>query len=243
MKEKVFPRRLSKSEQEILLSILPGNKIGYKNYHTLIDERFLIGEGRFGNGNLILGFIDDKPDLTVPSSSVFALGNVQTSEGNYYVVIHSVDEEMIEFQVDPFPVEENIIIQNVTSYSDWNPGMESPEKKSKVYEFAIKEDEYLLAVCPLSKKIWLHEYKSQVNHIIPLSNFFNELMRLRNVKDEKSLQNPSNFFNEINSYSEIEIKTAFLLYNKYLKRFELNDILIESEKQKRSIKFFGRGLN
>lgn len=247
MKENIYPRKLSTAEREILFSLLPENKSGYKNYRSLIDKYSVISEGRFGNGNLILGEVDSSPDFSISSSPVFALGNIITSEINYYAVIHLLDEGMIEIQIDPYPVEDEIVIKNIVSYSDWKPGKKSPEKNSDVYQYMIKDGEYLLAICPVSKKIWLHEYKTEVNYIIPMSNFFNELMRVKKVKDEKLLMNPSKFFDEINNYSGLEIKLAFLLYNKYIRRFNLGNVLenllTEKGKRKRNLKLFGRGLN
>jgi hypothetical protein len=242
-----FPRKLTDVERKILFSLLPDNKIGYNNYRSLIENFYLIAEGRFGNGNLILGEIGNTPDFSIPSSPVFAIGNVFSAALQYYVVIHTIDDGLIEIQMDPYPVKAIIKIDKVVSYSNWIPGMESPEKNSKVYEYSLKENEFLLAVCPDSKKIWLHDYRTGVNNIIPISNFFNELMLIRNIKDEKSLQSPSIFFNEIESYPDRDIKLAFLLYNKYLKRFDLGDtfenLVSEKQKKNRSFKLFGRGIN
>ncbi len=247
MKENIYPRKLSESERAILFSLLPDDKSGYKNYHSLIDKYYLISEGRFGNGNLILGELDDLPDLSISSSPVFAIGNVYTAYENYYVVIHSSNEGMIEIQIDPYPVKDGIVITKVINYSDWKPGMKSPEYNSEVHQYLIKDKEYLLAVCQASKKIWLHEYLTGVNYIIPKSNFINELMRIQKVSADKSLINPANFFDNLNKFSDREIRLAFLLYNKYLKHFNLGDtlenILDENGKRKKSFKLFGRGLN
>lgn len=244
-----FPVKLTEAERKILFSILPENKSGYKNYRSIIDDFFIVAEGRFGIGNLILGKEDAVPDLSISSSPIFALGTIITSENNYYTVIHSLDEEMIEIQIDPYPVIDNPDIKSVVSYSDWQPGMKSPENNSDVYEFIINENSYLLAICPSSKKIWLHEYSTQVNFIIPLSNFFNELMRIRKVNDEKAMLNPARFFDEIDQFSHLEIKLAFLMYNKYLKHFNLGispeELINQNQFQnkKKSFKIFGRGSN
>jgi hypothetical protein len=247
LKEKYFPKKISESERAILFSLLPENKSGYQHYRKLLEHLVLIGEGRFGNGNLILGEAKSVVNLSIPSSHVFAFGNIYSSSENYYAVIHTIDDGMIEVQIDPYPIKDNLLIEKVVSYSDWKPGMKSPERDSEVFEYMIKENEYDLAICPLSKKIWLHEFESGVNYIIPLSNFFNELMRVRNVKDEKLLTNPAIFFSQVNTFSEMEIKLAFLLYNKYLRHFDLGDalekLISEKDKRKRSFKLFGRGLN
>lgn len=247
MKENTFPRLISETEIKLLFSILPAEKSGYLEYRNIIPKLFIIGEGRFGNGNLILGAKDKKPDLTLSSSQVYALGSIFTKTRKYDVIIHSMDEGMMEFQIDPFPIEEEIEVESLISYSYWNPGMNAPEDDSRVYEYEIKKDEFTLAIAPSSKKIWLHDKNTGVNHIIPVSNFFNELMRLKNIKDDHLLRKPSQFFDEIQKYSSLDIKLAFLLYNKYLRRFNLTGVLEntlnEKVPRKKILKYFGRGLN
>lgn len=247
MKENIFPRKILTAEKILLFSILPETKTGYAAYRKLIPELFVIGEGRLGGGNFILGNPDDKPDLTISSSPVFAIGTAQTDAAKYDMTIHSISESMIEFQIQPYPVEENIRIKSVVTYSLWNPGMKNPENNSVVYEYEIKKYEYLLAIAPEVKKIWLHDYKTGVNHIIPVSNFFNELMRLKNIKDDNQLRKPNNFFENLETYSALDIRLAFLMYNKYLKRFNLAGVLEktleEQVSRKKHFKFFGRGLN
>lgn len=242
-----FPSKLSDSERKIIFSLLPENKPGYNSYRAIIDNFFVVAEGRFGNGNLILADTDTIPDLSISSSPIFASGTIFTSGTVYYVVIHKLDEEMIEIQIDPYPVNNEVDVINVVSYSDWMPGMKSPENNSIVNEYLIQEDSYLLAICPTSKKIWLHEFSSKVNYLIPVSNFFNELMRLRKVNDENTLMNPSNFFNIIDQFSSLEIKIAFLMYNKYLKHFKIDitpeELLEKNIKPKKRFKIFGRGQN
>lgn len=247
MKENIFPRKISIAEKTLLFSILPQEKTGYNDYRKLIQELYVIGEGRFGGGNFILGNINDHPDLTISSSPVFAIGTIHTESKKYDLIIHSISESMIEFQIEPYPIEENIQIKNVITYSMWNPGMKNPESNTHVHEYEIKKYEYLLAIAPDVKKIWLHDYKTGVNHIIPVSNFFNELMRLKNIKDDNQLRKPNNFFENLESYSSLELRLAFLMYNKYLKRFNLAGVLEKTlEEQvirKKHFKFFGRGLN
>ena len=50
-----FPRKLTERERDFLFSILPENKKGYKLYRDKIDSLFVIGFGRFGDTNLVLG--------------------------------------------------------------------------------------------------------------------------------------------------------------------------------------------
>jgi predicted nucleotidyltransferase len=72
-------------------------------------------------------------------------------------------------------------------------------------------------------------------------------MRLKNIRDDYILKTPSKFFEEVEKYSDLDIKLAFLMYNKYLKRFNLAGVLEntleEKVNRKRHLKLFGRGLN
>ncbi len=69
-----FPRRLTERERDFLFSVLPGNKKGYKLYREKIDSSFVIGFGRFGDTNLILGKENSMIDLDIPSAPILQVG-------------------------------------------------------------------------------------------------------------------------------------------------------------------------
>jgi hypothetical protein len=73
----------------------------------------------------------------------------------------------------------------------------------------------ILVLSPSDKKIWLHEIDSGVNYIIPVTNFFNELMRQRRDIFEKigGLNVPL-IFENIDKFSDAQINNAFLSYSK-----------------------------
>ncbi|HEY7750731.1 MAG TPA: hypothetical protein VH917_00445, partial [Ignavibacteriaceae bacterium] len=210
-----FPRNLTSSEKKILFSVLPESKAGYKLCLEKISDIVVIGSGRFGGGNFILGNPGSIPDLSISSSPVFALGSLVCSGFSIDVVIHEEQDSQIEYDISSSVKDIQLIdfgIDEVRSFSLWNPGDNKIFGDNIVRQYDIVESEYILAVSPGLKKIWLHNYSTGVNHIIPLTNFFNELMRLKNVRNPEVALSPYNFFAELDSYSAEEIKSAFLLY-------------------------------
>ncbi len=219
-----FPRNLYKSERKILFSVLPESKSGYNKYRQRISEMKVIGQGRFGGGNFILGFEGDEVELDVPSASVFASGIVKCNQLNFDVTIHEEEEEQIEYDISPFgkiDVDKEIKIESVTSLSFWNKNETSPYNDSPVNEFVILKNKYTLVIDESEKKIWMNDIETGINHIIPLTNFYNELMRYKNIREHDIALKPGRFFSEVDKYSEEDIISAFLMYDKYMNRFNL----------------------
>ena len=142
-----FPRELYKSEKEILFSVLPESKSGYKKYRQRIDDMKVIGQGRFGGGNFILGFEGDEIDLDIPSASVFSSGIVISNESKFDVTIHEEEEEQIEYDISPFTKidpEKEIKIESVTSLAFWNKNEKSPFTDLPVNEFVVLKNNTII---------------------------------------------------------------------------------------------------
>ncbi|HVO75005.1 MAG TPA: hypothetical protein VMT35_13340 [Ignavibacteriaceae bacterium] len=238
-----FPRDLTIQERMLLDSILPENKPGYKIYKEKMCSLAVTGFGRFGSGNLILGNREHKPDVDSPSAPVFAVGTFACPEGEIDITIHEERFKQIETSISPGSdfnfkgtdlLPEELVKVSSWSYSDWIPGEKAPKDNSKIREINLFPSRYLLAIAPLHKKIWLHEYESGVNHLIPVTNFYNYLMIVKDIRDIKIAGNQSLFFKEPDLYSNDDLISAFILYNNYFKRFTLN-LPAEREKMKRSL--------
>ncbi|HSP88294.1 MAG TPA: hypothetical protein VLN45_09180 [Ignavibacteriaceae bacterium] len=246
----IFPRQLTTVEMMLLFSILPENKTGYNNYRNKIKELVITGFGRFDGGNLILGKENTIPDLSFPSSPVFAIGTNIYKEGTIDITIHEEVDSEIEFDISAMNLEsipETLTVVRKWNYSDWNPGDKAPGDNSDVREIKIIEGKYILAIVPVHKKIWIHEKASGVNYLIPVSNFYNELMRVCGIRDSRQALNPSGFFGNQENFSNIELKLAFLSYNKYLKRINIKEpIPIDDpqvKKNKNIFSIFRKGIN
>ena len=244
---KQFPRQLTSIESMLLFSVLPANKIGYNSYRDKINNLVVTGLGRFGGGNFVLGREGTKPDLSFPSSPVFAVGTNVYKGGTIDITIHEELNEEIEFDISAR--NQNTLPENLTeirkwNYSEWNPGEKSPNDNSFVREIIIVKNEYVLAIAPAHNKIWLHEFKSRVNYLVPLTNFYNELMRVSNIKDASVALKPASFFENIDKFNDEQLMLAFFRYNRYLRKFDIQNIPqmeLTPPKRKKTFSIFSKG--
>ncbi len=245
-----FPRALTEKEKYLLLSVLPENKIGYKKYREKIEKLIVIGQGRFSRDNMILGKTGCKPDLSSPSTPVFASGTVICKETEIDVNIHEEIEDEIEFDIstnNSFDLKDDFTEISKWSYSEWVPGVNAPKDNSPVREIVIIPGKFILAIAPVHKKIWLHNFSSGVNHLIPLSNFYNQLMMVKDIRNSNIALHPGIFFEHYNEYSDHDLISALITYNKYIKRFDIDLTYFVGQKaepsQKSFFSFLKRGKN
>jgi hypothetical protein len=245
-----FPRELTAQEKYLLFLVLPENKPGYKSYREKINELYVTGYGRFKNNNFILGKKETVPDLSVSSSPVFALGTIKIPDDEIDILINEETDNEIEFDLSPKHSEvipENIQELKKWDYSNWNPGDKSPGDSGEVREVIISKEDYVLVFAPTHKKIWLHENVSGVNYLIPLTNFYNELMGYKRIRDAKEALNPGLLFQKLNEYSDNDLINAFVFYNKYMRRFliDFSKYMVRPRKaDKKSFKdLFRKGKN
>jgi len=238
-----FPRKLNEKEKELLFSLLPENREGYGAYREKLSEYYAIGFGRFGN--LIMGEREDNVDLTIPPSPVFAIGSVKTNLGEVYIVIHEEFENQIEIDLSDteFLEAEDFQILSGWTYSVWKPGMRNPANKEKVREVRIVKNQLVVAVSVSDKKIWVYDGLSGVNHFIPVTKFYDELMRIKGERDPAVALNASRFFVHANEFSDELIARTFIIYNKYAKKidFEPANYEVRKKRKKSFLKLFKRG--
>jgi len=220
-----FPRELSSQEKFLIFSVLPENKPGYKACREKIEKLMVIGYGRFKNNNYILGKKDVAPDLSVSSASVFASGTIIIQNDEVDVLVHEEYDDQIEFDIslkNSETLPEIINVKSKWSYSDWNSGDESPGDNNPVREISLSSSNYILVFAPSHKKIWLNEKESGVNYLIPLTNFYNELMGYKKIRDPKEALNPKLLFQNLSKFSDDDLIYALILYNRYMTRFPIN---------------------
>ncbi|MGE5679584.1 MAG: hypothetical protein ACM34K_01770 [Bacillota bacterium] len=242
-----FPRDLTLFERECLLYILPSNKPGYNIYRQKIESLSVIGYGRFGQSNLILGEKSAQPDLTAPSAPVFALGAIKFMEKEVYILLHEEFEEQIEFDISGIDIFDNAVKLTETgrwSYSNWIPGKRSPEG-SPVREIHLTPGKLVLALANEQKKIWIYDGRTGVNRFIPVTNFYDVLMRVKKIRDPKIALNSGLLFENFGEFSDQDLGSAFLFYNKLWKKIELDYSGFinhsKTEKKKTFLNFFKRG--
>ena len=245
-----FPRTLKEIEKEFLFSILPENKPGYKMYRDKINNKYVIGYGRFGETNLVLGNKEDKFAIEDASSSIFAAGSIIYDNGKIEISINEEIDDRIEFDISPKEYEQIFRNKEIKrwNYSEWIPGQKSPKEQTNVREIIIVPAKYILAISIDDKRIWVYEFDSGINYLIPLSNFYNQLMIYKNIRDPKIALKPNLFFERgkggQSDYTDIDLKNTFITYNKYLRKLDIQEDLtiIEPQKsKKRLFKIFNKG--
>lgn len=244
-----YPRDLSSIEKEILDWLLPENISAYKPFHDFVKSSQIIGEGRWGEGNLILDKKISSIDLTLGMSQVIAFGECMIGNETLTISVHDLNvDDQLEVQFSGiFPIPENSIITNKWCYSYWKPGDPCPATHTKIREIEIKDKSnsplYVLAISKAKKVIWLHHAVNGFNQLIPLTAFYDELLRAKHIRDAKLISHPASFFELINDFSDMQFRKALFEYNKNAKhKVDLAEIVIETEQPKKSIlqKLFGK---
>lgn len=242
-----YPRKLTEQEQSWLFYLLPEERIAYAEYRKKIGSMLVIGEGRFGEGNLVLGHEGDEPDLSYSSLPVFACGQIEYKECRLQISIHEFYDNKIEVSIsnlteDKIPV----ILTEVSkwSYSYWKPGESSPFAGDKLREINITKHtgDLVLVLSPANHSIWLYESKAEFNHIIPVTNFINELLRGNTSIDKTKGINMPYVFDNLAKFSNPEFVKALVQYNKQWRKVELLDSDAEIGKEKKGLfkKIFNR---
>ena len=217
-----FPRELSLTEKDLLFSVLPTNKHGYKRYRDIISNLTVAGKGEFGENNLVLCPVGIESDRTISSAPVFALGSVIYNTNRADIVIHEEADKQIEFEISfEREYQGELVELSRWSYSEWIPGNQAPGDGSYVREISLRNNNYVLAVAPEHKKIWTYESETGINYIIPVSNFYSYLMLVKNIKEKEVVLKPALFYSSLGIYNDEELKTAFFAYNKYFKRLKI----------------------
>ena len=220
-----FPRDLSSEEKELLFSALPEDKIGYKLYRDKIERMVVLGHGRFGGGNFILGSLDSDMDLESSPTPIFAISKIVFEDHEIYVTIHHENDDQIEIDIQNIemaPQLGSLKEKYRWTYSNWVPGKKAPFDNSDVREIHLILKSLVLVIAAEHRKIWVYNAKDEVNYLIPVTNFYNELMLLMEERDPEVALNPNRLFTSLSSFDDEKLGQAFLLYNKYWNRIEVD---------------------
>jgi hypothetical protein len=242
-----YPRRLTGQETGWLFYLLPEEIPAYAEYRTKLSSMLVIGEGRFGEGNLVLGYEGDKPDLSYSSLPVFACGQIIYKECRLQISVHEFFDNKIEASIsnisgDKIPA--GLTEVSRWSYSYWKPGAASPFEGDRLREIDIAKTKgaLVLALSIKNYSVWLYEAKTGLNRIIPVTNFINELLRGNTTVDKTKGINISFVFENLNNFSDDEFIKAMVQYNKQWRKVELpdSDAAIGGEKKGLFKKIFSK---
>lgn len=238
-----FPRSLSTREQEWIDWILPVDRPGYCTTRDSIGSMTVIGEGRRGKGELILGPAGSTVDFSAPLAPVLAYGAIETNFGTISISLREklddqISVEMVSHRCDEIPHE--FEESRRWTYSTWNPGNACPQCGNVLREVpmhSVKEnpERFDLAMCAQDRRIWVYEASTSVNRLIPVTNYYNELMLHKNIRDPKIALDNKRFFLDLQKYSDADLTYAFLTYNKLRTKVHLNGAVAPDKKEHRGI--------
>jgi len=218
-----YPRPLRAKERDLLESVLPEASPGYRVYRDLLSALTVIGEGRRGEGNLILGRAGDAPDDSGPLLPVVAYGVVEGTRDTYTVTVREFAGEQCDVEIVAGrgeAVPDHFEEKRRWSYSAWSPGSPSPATGAMPREVLIDET-CVLALAPAERRLWVHDRERQMNLPIPITSFHDELMLHRRIRDPQVALRPDRFFDELERYSDEDLRAAFVAYNAVRRRVRL----------------------
>ena len=210
-----YPRQLRPKELDLLEAVLPADRPGYRQYREKIRSMVVLAEGSRGAGNYLLGRPGDVPDFSEPLSPVIAFGMVETTHTAYAVTIREQTGTQIDVEIvggSAGEVPDHFEERKRWTYSSWLPGMPSPATGGMVREVTVDAN-LTLAIATPEKRIWLYDRRSGMNLLLPVTNYHNELMLHKGIRDPKVALDIGHFFAHQASYSDDDLREAFIKYN------------------------------
>ncbi|MBI4429156.1 MAG: hypothetical protein HY562_08555 [Ignavibacteriales bacterium] len=237
----VYPRVLRRAERELLLWVLPEERPGYREYRDCVKAWKIAAQGRRGTGNYILAPEGTVVDNDSPLPQVFAFGAVITANGEMTITVRERLGDQLEFEIttpdDEQPAENAQGVRRWT-FSTWLPSQPCPICSMPVREVAMKTRSGLhpvFAVCPRDQRLWVYDEATGVNHPIPVTNIYNELVMQRKVRDPLVALDSKRLFSDLASYSDEKLTKAFAVYNTVRTKIPMEDMILAEEPKKRSL--------
>jgi hypothetical protein len=215
---------LRAKELDLLETVLPVDRPGYRAIRDRLESMSVLGEGRCGEGDLILGLPGDIPDETSPLPPVIAYGAVETTRDAFTISVREEAGNQINVEIvssSGTVIPDHYEEKRRWTYSWWSPGDPSPATGAPVREILIGA-EVTLAFAPSEKRIWVHERSGGIVRLIPITNYYNELMIRRGVRDPRIALVPSLLWKDLKAYSDEELLRAFVAYNALRQRVPLH---------------------
>jgi len=218
----MFPRPASPGEEGWLDLLLPSDRPGYRPLREYLRGLVVIGEGRWGRGDLVFGHEGQEIDHTEGMQPVVSYGEIDAvNDGAGFVITLSVhqpnDDGEVEFQIGTRGAPElpdGFTERSRWSYACWSPGEPCPATRGPVREIPLNPGaDLLLVISPAKHVLWLHDVREGTSTLIPVTNFHNELMLLKGVRDPAVAFDHGRLFTATEEFSAGELGQAFVRYN------------------------------
>ena len=216
-----YPRRLSLREREWIGWVLPSGRKGYREFRERLTLLLVIGEGRRGRGEIILGRNGETPDFSNPLPPVFAYGMIESDAGGISITLREMADDQVSVEIvslrgDDIPAQFGE--HRRWTYSTWNPGDVCPQCQMECRQIQMRGGAdvlplFTLAICSTDRRLWVHDGLTEVIRLIPVTNFYNELMLHKGIRDPRVALDSKNLFKDLRNYSDGDLGLAFQSYN------------------------------
>lgn len=235
--EAAYPRPIAPIEEMILKVILPAEHEGYRAYFEFASHAEILGEGRWGAGDLILtnsrNGSQTEIDRTKGMRRVIAFGEFALADGRTIAVTcHEPEDDQMEVQFSEdiaqlSPTE----IRSSWTYSGWRPGSELAGGITP-REIALKNShgrtEFVLALSQQRRNIWLHHIATGFNQLLPVTGFYEYLLRSKPVAEldrtREAALSPRYFFTHLSEFTDENLRLALIHYNDENRKFDFSGI-------------------
>lgn len=217
-----YPQPASARESGWLDLLLPAERPGYAPLREHLRGLVVIGEGRWGRGDMVFGRPGQEIDLTEGMQPVVSYGEVNASIGTEdFIITLSVhqpnDEDQVEFQIgvrDIAELPDAFTERSSWTYARWNPGQPCPATGAPVRAVSLNNDRnLLLVISPARRVLWLHDMLDGTSTLLPVTNFYNELMLLKGIRDPQVALDHRRLFNHPDEFTDVDLRESFIRYN------------------------------
>ena len=92
-----------------------------------------------------------------------------------------------------------------------------------------------LAICRDDRRLWVYDSATGVNHPVPLTNFYNELMIWKHVRDPNVAFSSHRLFERLEEFTDSDLAGAFSTYNMIRTKVPVEGSLILPPHQRKSV--------
>ncbi|MBI2618525.1 MAG: hypothetical protein HYW57_00410 [Ignavibacteriales bacterium] len=241
---KGYPRNLTPWEKDLLMWLLPEDRPGYRPYRHRVERWQVVAQGRRGEGNFILAPLDERVDNESPLPQVLAVGVVETPRGGISVTIREHVANQVEFEIAKLGAGElGGAWEEIRRWtlSTWSPGAPCPICQTvlrQVRMTTVQGRVLVLVICSRDEKLWVHDGETGINHPIPHTNFYNELMLRKGIRDPQTALDSKRLFTDLRLHTDADLANAFRSYNQIRTKIPMEDRIVVLSDRRRS--FFGR---
>ncbi len=225
--DEVFPRDLSALERKLLLWILPADRPGYAEYRNVVNKWKVVAARPWADGSYIMSAPGSVPELDTSPPQVIAVGMIECRGGVLTVSVRELQSSQLEFEVSE-PADQEVVSNferlRRWTLSSWSPTMPCPFCDGRLREVVMVTRSgrtFVLALCALDQRLWIHDELREMNIPIPVTGFYNDLMLQAKIQDPGIALQSRRLFTDLDAYTDDLLIRAFEAYNRTRRRVDL----------------------